>query len=306
MKRVSVKSSVEDYKSSVQRYNEAMQQHDYQQKSYDRQKKQFNVRNKASEDVVSFAIRDILEDATSSKFMEDVDVVVGIDFYTRDYAYGKIVVSYGENRKFDDDVPLVWNWTFYFSDNGSRSDKKIKRETSSWSGLNATTVEGIEVLKQSVSALEALAKVNDVFIIDLLRKNAVYKEDYVTQEVDSVDKDKYLQEQLEALVGTGMLVCIEDNANLQKYIELTKSTASQFTTVTSVVTKPRRAFNYNTEDYEDVLSKMYEVEEKRYRKDKVYDMVKLPLVVKSRDDISSMMLQWDKEYKESQKQSNEE
>ena len=306
MKRVSVKSSVEDYESSVQRYNEAVQRHNDQQKSYDRQKKQFNVKNKASEDVVSFAIRDMLEDATSPEFMQDVDVFVGIDFYSRSNTYGKISVDYGENRKFDDDVPLVWNWTFYFSGSDDSSGGKTNRETSSWSGLNATTAENINILKQSVSALETLAKVNDTFILNLLRSNAIYKEDYVTQKVDKVDTAKYLQEQLEALAGTGMLIRTEDNISSERYIELVKSTPSQFTVTTYSVRKPSKSYDYRVNDYVDSLSKMYTFESKRYRKDKVYDMVKLPLVVKSRDDISSMMLQWDKEYKESQKKDSEE
>ena len=302
MKRMAVKSAESDYESSVQRYNEAVERRNSQKKAYDAQVDQYRTAKYGMEQKVKSNIEDIVRTASSSSFMQDVDVDVDISFYDGDYASdsytsGSIVVSYGENRKFDDDMPLVWQWQFDLSAYGSKGE--ASRKTSSWSGLNATTAENISILKQSVNVLDALAAVDDEYIVNLIKSNSVNYHDYVTQEVENVDDSKYLEEQLETLVETGKYIKVDATPQYEQYIKLEKSTPKQFLVEWYVVRKPYSAYNYNTNKYDDYMSKMYIQDKSRMKKEKVYDMVRLPLTVKTEKEIESMMQEWDKDFLDS-------
>lgn len=301
MKRMAVKSAESDYESSVQRYNEAVERRNSKKKAYDAQVDQYRTARYGMEQKVKSNIEDIVRTASSSSFMQDVDVNVSISFFSSydggDYTSGSIVVSYGENRKFDDDIPLVWQWQFDLGAYGSKGE--ASRKTSSWSGLNATTAENISILKQSVNVLDALAAVDDEYIVNLIKSNAVNYKDYVTQELENIDDSKYLEEQLETLVETGKYIKVNATPQYEQYINLEKSTPKQFLVEWYVVRKPYSAYNYNTNKYDDYMSEMYIQDKSRMKKEKVYDMVRLPLTVKTEKEIESMMQEWDKDFLDS-------
>ena len=290
MKRVAVNSSVEDFDRVSREYDEAVARRDRQQKERDRQYKQYSIRLKASQDIIVENIRNLIEDATDSDFMRFVDIRAHV--YSRHG--GTIAVSYGENNKFDDDVPLVWSWTFELGKYGN--DNEIDRATNSWSGLNATTAQNVEVLKKCVSALEALSQVDDSYIVSLIRENAVAQSDYVSQKVDKVDKDSYLMRKLDALAGTDRYILIDDTMYYSDYSNIEKDTGKQYSVETIRVTRPSKSFNYRTEEYETNLSRKFVIEDKRYRKDKFLQMVVNPLKVVTMDDIDAMMKKWDEEF----------
>lgn len=57
--------------------------------------------------------------------------------------------------KVDDSAALVWSWNICLN-----RDNSITKESNSWSGVNATTTEHIESLKQSVQILEILNNID--------------------------------------------------------------------------------------------------------------------------------------------------
>lgn len=295
MKRVAVNSSVEDFENVSREYDDAVARQEEQQKVYQRQRKQYLIRLKASKDIVVENIKNLIEDATDSDFMRFVEVYVSI--YP---GHGNIRVSYGESNKFDDDVPLVWNWTFELG--GYGHDDRVDRTTSSWSGLNATTAQNVDTLKKSVSALEALANVNDEYLVSLIKSNVVRPSDYVTQEVDKVDANRYLMRKLEALAGTDRYVLTFDGPYHQDYYHIVKDTGKQFAVESVRITKPKREYDWRIDDYVERDAKVYDLETKRYNKEKFADMVVEPVKPVTMNDIEDMMHDWDEEYRKSQEE----
>ena len=67
------------------------------------------------------------------------------------------------DRLHDEASPLTWEYSVTFD----RSNGEVNKSSSSWSGLNATTEENIDSLKQTVSALEFLNSVNWKTVLDV-------------------------------------------------------------------------------------------------------------------------------------------
>lgn len=279
MKKV-VKSSLEDYNRLNEEYNQAVSRRENQIKTRDRQEKQYRIMNKAAENIVSEYIMDIVEDATSSNFVESSRCNTNLYKYDGSRLSGDITFSYGEPSE----TPLAWSWEFSIGKYGSESGPE--RSTNSWSGLQATTLDDIQILRQSISALEALSQVTDEDIVSLMNKHAVRYTDYVTQEVDKQPRESSLIQRLEALAGTGMFILTNDQTTYYTdYLCITKDTGKQFATYTLRVTNPTKDWHSNEVRPAD----SFVVEEKRYRKDRVADLVKTPLELMSQDDIDNLI-----------------
>ena len=127
-----------------------------------------------------------------SKYSDDVRVEV-------DTRYGsgiQVQVRVNEDHKFDDDYALAWSFSVWLKDNG-----QVEKESSSWSGLNATTAASVEDLKKTVSAIEWLSSQDWVSILD---KKLPDWEEYVTEKVPTTDRNfnQEIQEaQIEEIVG---------------------------------------------------------------------------------------------------------
>lgn len=94
-------------------------------------------------------VRKIIEDGLAQFNL--LQFRVEVDF--RGSGTGSVRVYCDEDRKFDDAVPLAWD---YRANCQWGNDDVIVRETSSWSGMKATKPEHIASLRQSVDALEFL------------------------------------------------------------------------------------------------------------------------------------------------------
>ena len=214
MKRCVVNSSLEDFESVRRSYKEAVSRRSQQQSVQDEQKQQYRAANKRAEDKIAAEIEKIVRDATSSQFMDKLSVYVNAYAHSQGDVSCTIRVSYGEDYKFDDSTPLVWSWEFEVGKYGRRGE--VDRKTSSWSGLNATTLQNIDSLKDSVAALEALAKVDDEYVKSVIYDQAVPYSDYVTQEVDSVDDRDFLARARECVpdIVTGYIGGEEDSCQI--------------------------------------------------------------------------------------------
>jgi len=69
--------------------------------------------------------------------------------------YYSIRISANESNKFDDDVALAWSWETSLDDEGNAVS-----ESSSWSGLSATTPAQLADLKESVRVIELLNNID--------------------------------------------------------------------------------------------------------------------------------------------------
>lgn len=279
MKKV-VKGSLEDYNRLNEEYNQAVSRRENQIKTRDRQEKQYRIMNKAAENIISEYIMDIVEDATSSKFVKSSKCYTNLYKYDGSRLSGDIKFSYGEPSE----SPLAWSWEFSLGRFGSKSGPE--RSTNSWSGLQATTLDDIQILRQSVAALEALSQVNDADIVSMMNKHAVRYTDYVTQEVDKAPSESSLIQRLETLAGTDMFILTNDKTTYYTdYLCITKDTGKQFATYTLRVTNPTK--DWSSDEIRPADS--FIIEEKRYRKDKIADLVKTPLELMSQEDIDNLV-----------------
>lgn len=111
----------------------------------------------------------------------------------------RVKVECNENEKFDDNVALAWNYNANLNKNG-----EVEKETSSWSGLKATTADQLESLTQT---LEALKYLNSVDWATVLNKEMPKYKDYITEEDPRYDSEKpdfdrmLMQADLEDAIG---------------------------------------------------------------------------------------------------------
>lgn len=100
-----------------------------------------------------YAIEQAIEDMVISEISDLAALSFDVESSARNYESDKFVrlrVLCNEDNKFDHDNALSWSYQV------TLEDGKVKRETSSWSGLQATTPEQIESLRQTLTALERL------------------------------------------------------------------------------------------------------------------------------------------------------
>lgn len=80
----------------------------------------------------------------------DLEIDVDLTFETVPSSY-EVYVYANWNRSHDADVALCWEWRVKLDANGN-----IRKDSGSWSGLNAITIDQINDLKESVRVLTIL------------------------------------------------------------------------------------------------------------------------------------------------------
>ena len=286
MKRV-VRSSLERYNQVSNEYNEARARVDEQERVREDQKRKYNVERKSATDAVAAYVRAQIVGATSEEFSNDLRVFVDVDRWANEnYKTAEIRVDYGENRVSDEALPLKWSWRFKVDSKGRTS-----RESSSWSGLNATTSDHIAQLRQSVNALEALSNLDDERLVKLAFQNVPAYDEYVTQEVDNVDETSYVYKKLDALAGEDVFVAGEEKWYGRYYYKIVKDTGKQYAVEVWYLAYPSRAGGRDSSQF-----MLYDT--KRYRKNTLYDMLQMPVVPVTREEIQSIMDEKDKEVNE--------
>ena len=110
-----------------------------------------------------------------------------------------------ENRKFEDGSALSWSYE------ASIVKGRVVKESSSWSGLKATTEAQMESLKQTVQALEFL---NDIDWDHLINVETPKYEDYFDEDNKLPKRPNFEQElaeaELEDLIGANKAILIQN------------------------------------------------------------------------------------------------
>lgn len=127
-----------------------------------------------------------------------------------------------------ENASLTWSWTAYLDKNG-----QIKKESSSWSGLEATTLAQIEDLKQCVQQLEIINNMDWVQILDVSLPNW---EDYITDEGiedlgPEIDFNRELMEaDIEEAIGQNILVKSHEGRAWKNdvYFRINRDSGSQY------------------------------------------------------------------------------
>lgn len=142
-----------------------------------------------------------------------------------------IRIQCNENNKFDDNVALSWSYDVELNKAG-----EVTKESSSWSGLKATTPEQMESLVQTVEALKYL---NSVDWATVLNKKLPEYDDYFKEPSPSRrDRPNFERELFEADLeeAVGQPVIVKGNAGpssgfregVQLYYMIHKETPAQY------------------------------------------------------------------------------
>lgn len=146
------------------------------QARYNEQKQRFYQ----AEQAVTSMVEDEIQRQLSRFKALNFHVMVTADRWDRGGL--SVRIECNDHEKFDDNVALAWNYNAKLNKDG-----EVERETSSWSGLKATTADQLESLTQT---LEALKYLNSVDWATVLNKDVPKYTDYITEDGPIYDRDK--------------------------------------------------------------------------------------------------------------------
>ena len=140
------------------------------------------------------------------------------------------VKVHDDDHKFDDSNPLSWTWTVKLDNDGN-----VIKESSSWSGLKATTLEHIDKLKELVEVLQALNKIDWNVVLNNITPPRY--NDYITESDPSYDRDRpdfdqeLLEVDVEDMIGqhSGILCNSSKYYRGRVYRCIVKETPAQYT-----------------------------------------------------------------------------
>lgn len=181
-----------------------------------------------------------------------------------------------EDDKFNEDKALSWDWKVYLDKNGD-----VKKESSSWSGMNAVTAKNLSNLKEIVRVLEILHNIDFKMLLEDIRPPRY--QDYVTENnpkyETAPDFDRELMEaDIEECIGKDVLLKGYASINQRgygigtAYYMILKETPSQY----QVVRIPGYAVNNEEYNLKDVVEKNKNYSE-RMRKDKLIQLLNNPI-----------------------------
>lgn len=178
----------------------------------------------AQEDVATPA-KEYLENLFAKYPLLDAKISVTPGRYGSDSLRAEIRVN--ENSKMDS--ALSWGYEVYLLDG------EVVRETSSWSGMNAVTLQQIEELEQSVAALKEIAVINWYTILD---KRLPKYNDYIKTPDPSYESKpnwnaELAEAELEDIIGERKMIKVQpfDSSwyNGYVYVAIIKDSGSQYT-----------------------------------------------------------------------------
>ena len=221
-----------------------------------------------AESVVLDPIREYVEHGLSQFSLLDIDVTVQLTF--GDLLQVEVSCEGSDNA-------LKWRWSARLEKDGT-----IKSDSSSWSGLSATTAEEIEQLRQSVDAIEWLINVDWKSVLSVeLPDVEDFIDDSLTapSETELQDLDnQILEEELREAVGNNVLIAGESNGTIYNkglagYYLLIAETPKQYT----VSFIPERYLN-GDRPYDEVVEEFgSSYSEYNIRKSTFMQFIKKPL-----------------------------
>lgn len=146
-----------------------------------------------------------------ANFMDSLNLDVNVTSGWRDNL--EVRVGSNQNNVHGKDKALSWDWRASLTKEG-----EIKKETGSWSGLQAVTEAQLESLRQSVTCLEILNSIDWAAILSTPTPDA---DEYVTVNTYEVDRNRpnyeaeLLEAELDEIIGQNKLV--EGERNQGKY-----------------------------------------------------------------------------------------
>lgn len=124
------------------------------------------------------AARDGLFESVKAEILRELgNVAIDLDVrvFTKFGANICVDVKSNENRVHAEDKALSWTWSAYLNKSGD-----VQKESSSWSGLNATTRAQLDSLKETLRVLEILNDLDWATLLTTANSSLPKYSDYVT------------------------------------------------------------------------------------------------------------------------------
>lgn len=202
-------------------------------KSYNKQKAQYDKEYKEYAQARQVAIQSVLDELLAGlrKFTAlDFDIDVYESYVSKDGKFGiDVTVKCNEHQMFDENVALAWYYRASVSSTGD-----LQKETSSWSGLKATTPDQIESLKQTLAAIEYLNGLdwNRIVHTELPRMDSYVKTEDPKYSMQRPDfNSELLQLDVSDSIGTNQLFKGVNRKGAPCYYMFIKETDKQYKVV---------------------------------------------------------------------------
>lgn len=139
----------------------------------------------------------------------------------------EVHVNCNEHRKFNDNVAL--SWSYHVKLRGG----EIQAETSSWSGMKATTREQLDSLRETLYALEYLNRLDWKKLLSTTLPDVMSYYKDVGKRPERQDFDaELMQAEVEELIGTNKIIRVKpwESAPYRgdMYLKIMSETASQY------------------------------------------------------------------------------
>ena len=235
---------------------------------YEREKSAFKTAERAITDPIKEDLAHRLNQYSHLTF----DISVSQNFFDK----LEVRVTCNEDNKFDEDVALSWTYSAQID-----RDDQLIRETSSWSGLKATTEAQIESLTETLEAIKFLNSIDWEVLLNkpLPDWNEYFKTDiskYSPSKAPNFDR-MLIEADIEDVIGNPVLLKGYNSIDSRGYgrgllyYMVLKETPTQY----EIVSIPRPAVE-NTDNISEVIDKNKNYSY-RLRKDKFIERLIKPI-----------------------------
>lgn len=171
--------------------------------AYNKRQEQYRRAYQQAEDELTTPIQDYLERKLSRYSALEFDVYVRRGWHDKG---AEVTIECNEHNKFSEDSALSWSYKAFIG-----ADGELERESSSWSGLSATTEAQMQSLRQTVAALELL---NDLDWEGLINIKFPNYSDYYDETDKRPERENFEAElklaELEELIGTNKIIKVKN------------------------------------------------------------------------------------------------
>lgn len=262
--------------------------YDARKQLYDDQESKYNQAEWDWRDAVSSTIK-----STFATYIDKLpDLAITVDPYYRMHGMS---VRFKYEHLFDERFSLNWDYSIMLGDDG-----EIKKESSSWSGFNATTTEQLDDLMNSVNFLKAIVDYDWATLLNEAKNSKPKYGQYVGIRDPRYDDnykdpgyDKMIKEaELEELLSSGKWIKINSDWGSGRWAYIISETPKFYTYTTLGNYEITHATPENT-NMEQLISHITNPENTspyyvdRIKKDKL--KVASPIETKTPDELVAMI-----------------
>ena len=220
------------------------------QKDYDIKKAEYNAQEQAFENA-----RDAVKEATIDEVKSQLGnipkyLTIDVTPYRRRF---EIKLDYADwSNVHKEDKALSWHFTVVLDEDGN-----VNKETGSWSGLQATTREQLDDLKETLRLLEVLNTMDWETIIKKAQSSLPKYKDYVTVTDPANDRPDWDREiinaTLEDAVGKNILIKgTSDDSGRDTWYGIVKQTPKRFEVFTVLPYYVRQVQDGDTSNFDSI------------------------------------------------------